>query len=155
MSVMNTDEYREIARKIQTELEELEIQQEEIERHIARLRQTLVGLAPLCEPQNDALIAGFKQLMDSLSLSDAVRQILQATNGPLAPTEIKQRLIVMGKDLSTQKNVMASIHSLLKRLMESKEIESKDSGLTYQWKARRRFPRRRLTPPPPTLSDMK
>jgi hypothetical protein len=32
----------------------------------------------------------------------------------------------MGRDLSSQKNVMASIHSLLKRLVESNEIETKD-----------------------------
>jgi hypothetical protein len=133
---MDRSEYKAIAAKIQAELESLEIQQEEIERHIARLRQTLLGLAPLCESPHGPLFDGFIQAIDSLSLTDAARQILQAAKAPLAPTEIKQQLLNMGRDLSSQKNVMASIHSLLKRLVESNEIETKDSGLTYQWKTR-------------------
>ena len=136
---METKDYREMAGKIQAELAALEIQQEEIERRIARLRQSLVGLIPLCELDADEDMPsalGIRDQIDSLSITDAVRQILQAAEKPLSPTQIKQQLINMGKDLSGQKNVMASIHSLLKRLVSSEEIESKDSGLTYQWKPR-------------------
>ena len=128
-----------MAGKIQAELASLEIQQEEIERRIARLRQSLVGLIPLCELEADEdgpSALGIRDFMDSLSITDAVRQILQAAEKPLSPTQIKQQLVNIGKDLSGQKNVMASIHSLLKRLVSSEEIESKDSGLTYQWKPR-------------------
>jgi len=140
---MDTAEYRQMAQKIQAELEALEIQQEDVERRIARLRQTLVGLAPLCESNDEGLLFNaFKRAIDSMSLTDAVRQILQASKAPLAPTEIKQQLLNMGRDLSGQKNVMASVHSLLKRLVDGHEIETKDSGLTYQWRARiRHHPR--------------
>jgi hypothetical protein len=60
----------------------------------------------------------------------------KATNvdGTPRATEIKQQLFNMGKDLSDQRNVMAGIHSLLKRLVVSGEIETRDNGLTYQSK---------------------
>ncbi|SRR6266576_1944365 len=138
---MDTAEYRKMAEKIQAEIESLEIQQEDTERRIARLKQALIGLAPLSEEPSKPLIPGIDSFLtevDSMSITDAARQILQAAKKPLAPIDIKQQLINMGKDLSDQKNVMASIHSLLKRLREGGEIETKDNGLTYQWKIRRR-----------------
>jgi hypothetical protein len=135
---MDAAEYKEMAVRIRAELESLEIQQEDIERRIARLKQALIGLIPLSEPPANSLIAAeLVSYMESTTLTDAARQILQAAKAPLSPIEIKQQLINMGKDLSDQKNVMASVHSLLKRLVESGEIETKDNGLTYRWKWRR------------------
>jgi hypothetical protein len=140
---MDTSEYKKMAEAIQTEIESLEIQQEDIERHIARLKQALIGLAPLAdESQPSGLGEWFgesvKTELESMSITDVTRQIFQAASKPLAPTEIKQQLLNVGKDLSGQKNLMASIHSLLKRLVASGEIETRDNGLTYQWKTRRR-----------------
>jgi hypothetical protein len=142
-------DYNAMAEKIQAEIEVLEIQQEDTERRIARLKQALLGLAPLAqessrESSKDAFgidIAAITAEIDAMSITDATRQILQASTKRLAPVEIKQQLINMGKDLSTQKNIMASIHSLLKRLRENDEIETTDNGLTYEWKGPRRFPR--------------
>jgi hypothetical protein len=132
---MEAKDYKEMAVKIRTELECLEIEQENIERQIARLKQALVGLVPLSEPPVDSTIAAeVAAFVNETTLADAVRQILRAAESPLTPTEIKQKLVNMGKDLSGQKNVMASIHSLLKRLVESEEIESKENGLFYIWK---------------------
>src|ERR1700722_11548809 len=128
---MDASEYKEIAIKIKAELESLEIQQEDIERRIARLKQALIGLIPLSEPPDNSVIASY---LNELSLTDAARQIIQASKKPLTPTEIKQQLLSMGKDLSGQKNVMASVHALLKRLATNEEIETRDNGLTYQWK---------------------
>jgi hypothetical protein len=128
---MDATEYKTMAVKIKTELEALEIQQEDIERRIARLKQALVGLIPLSEPPNDSYILDY---LNEMTLTDAARQIIQAAGKPLTPTEIKQQLLNMGKDLSGQKNTMASIHSLLKRLAAAGEIETRDNGLTYQWR---------------------
>jgi hypothetical protein len=136
---MNASDYKEMADKILAELESLEIQQEETERRIARLKQALIGLTPLAE---EAILSFMDMTtinaeIDAMSITDATRQIFQAAKTPLAPTEIKQQLLNMGKELSGQKNVMASIHSLLKRLVASGEIETRDNRLTYQWKTRR------------------
>jgi hypothetical protein len=148
---MDAVEYKEMAVRIKAELESLEIQQEDIERRIARLKQALIGLIPLSEPPADSMILDY---LNELTLTDATRQILQAAEKPLTPTEIKQQLLNMGRDLSGQKNVMASIHSLLKRLVSSDEIESRDNGLTYQWKLKyiRLASLMGGTPIPPTTS---
>jgi hypothetical protein len=142
-------DYNAMAEKIQAEIEVLEIQQEDTERRIARLKQALLGLAPLAqessrESSKNAFginVAAITSEIDAMSITDATRQVLQASTKRLAPVEIKQQLINMGKDLSSQKNIMASIHSLLKRLRENHEIETTDNGLTYKWKGPRRFPR--------------
>jgi hypothetical protein len=146
MAVENID-YRKLVTEIQKEIESLEIQQEDTTRRLARLKQSLMGLSPLAEEQDAWLteaaadLAGINKGLTEISITDSARQILQATNKPLSPVEIKDRLVSMGKDMGGHKNVMASVHSLLKRLVASGEIESKDSGLTYEWKGVRRFPR--------------
>jgi hypothetical protein len=145
MAIENID-YRRLVIEIQKEIESLEIQQEDTTRRLARLKQSLIGLAPLAEEQDAGLAGGIEALagipsMAEITITDSVRQILQATTKALSPVEIKDRLISMGKDLSGHKNVMASVHSLLKRLAASGQIESKDNGLTYGWKGIRRFPR--------------
>jgi hypothetical protein len=142
---MNIAEYKKMVENIQAEIESLEIQQEDVERRLARLKQALLGLAPLAEDSPPGLTGlmgeSITAAVEAMSITDAARQILQAATTPLAPTEIKQQLLNMGKDLSKQKNVMASIHSMLKRLLESGEIETTNNGLAYQWKGVRRFPR--------------
>jgi hypothetical protein len=140
---MQPTEYKEMAAKIRGELEALEIQQEDTQRRIARLKQALIGLVPLAEPPDNASIdTEVRELVEATSLTDAVREILQASKEALAPVQIRDQLVNMGQDLNGQKNVMASVHSLLKRLVISGQIETKDDGLTYQWKGIRRFPRR-------------
>jgi hypothetical protein len=138
---MNAPDYKEMVMKIRAELEVLENQQEETGRRIARLKQALIGLVPLSESESrhaGLILENSLYFMEPTTLTGAARQILQAAEAPLAPTAIKQQLINMGQDLSDQKNVMASIHSLLKRLVGSDEIETKDNGLTYSWKRVRR-----------------
>jgi hypothetical protein len=149
MAIEHID-YRKLVTGIQKEIESLEIHQEDTTRRLARLKQSLMGLAPLAEEQdadeNRAIrglaeggLSGFG--VEEISMTDSARQILQASDRPLSPVEIKDRLIGMGKSMDGHKNVMASVHSLLKRLVASGDIESKDSGLTYEWKGIRRFPR--------------
>ena len=133
---MDASDYKKMAEQILNELTSLEIHQEETERRIARLKQVLIDLTPLAE---EALLpfvemATISADADGLSITDATRQILQTAKVPVAPTEIKKQLLNMGKDLSDQKNVMAGIHSLLRRLVAGGEIETRDNGLTYQWK---------------------
>jgi hypothetical protein len=135
-------EFKIMATKIRAELEDLEIQQEDTARRIARLKQTLVGLEPLSElSANSSTPTKVGEFPRLLSLTDAARQILQAHMEPLTPLEIRDKLVNMGHDFKGQKSVMASVHSLLKRLVVSGEIETKGNG--YQWKGVRRWPRRK------------
>jgi len=141
-------DYRKLVTEIQKEIESLEVLQEDTSRRLARLKQSLIGLAPLADEQDQVskpaggLFMTLSTIMAETTMTDAARQILQAAAKPLSPVQIKDQLVSMGKDLSGHKNVMASIHSLIKRLVDSGEIETKDNGLTYAW-------RWRGLPPPP------
>lgn len=143
---MTTADYGKILRESQQELEELLIKQEEIERRIARLKQAILALTPLAEQDIEegvlSLASGMGLANEVIEewlgtgITGACREIFKAVDGPLSPVEIKERLIKSGINLSGQKNIMASIHSALKRLVKSGEIGTSDSGLTYKGKRR-------------------
>lgn len=133
---MAQEDYKKTLQAAQAELEELLIKQEEIEQRIARVKQAIISLAPLAEEPGSTFWTSALAAIRGEGISDTCRQILQSTGKPLSPVEIKQQLLNMGIDLSRQKNVMASIHSLLKRLVANDEIETRDEGLTYKWKRR-------------------
>jgi hypothetical protein len=133
---MDASDYKKIAEQFLNEIASLEIQQEETERHIARLKQVIIALTPLSEEAIPPFVdmTTINVETEGISITDATRQIFQVAKTPITPAEIKQQLLNMGKDLSDQRNVMAGIHSLLKRLVVSGEIETRDNGLTYQSK---------------------
>jgi hypothetical protein len=145
--LMDALDYKKMAEQILNEIASLEIQQEETERRIVRLKQVLIALTPLAEepilPFVDRTTINVET--GGISITDATRQIFQVAKVPLAPAEIKQQLLNMGKDLSDQKNVMVGLHSLLTRLVALGEIETRDNGLTYQSKGMRVL----LSPPEP------
>lgn len=154
---MTPTDYRKILEDSKRELEELLIKQDHMERRIARLRQAILALTPLA-PEESLAADGTNRIaaegaLEAMGIgsgmTDACRQILKAASGPLTPVEVRRQAIAMGVDLSRHKNVMANIHSTLKRLARKDEIETKDKGLTYQWKPRR-SPR---LPLPPTATE--
>jgi hypothetical protein len=133
---MNASDYKKMAEQILSEIGALEMQQEETERHIARLRQVLMALTPLADESNAPFVevTTVNRETEGVSITEATRQIFQVAKVPITPAEIKEQLLNMGMDLSDQKNVMAGIQSLLKRLIASGEIETRDNGLTFQSK---------------------
>ena len=74
------------------------------------------------------------------SLADACRIVLRGTTQPMSPTEVRDGVKGIGFHLSSLKhdNPMASIHSVLKRLVESGDAEKIDhkDGTRYRWTGR-------------------
>jgi len=71
-------------------------------------------------------------------LADAIRAVLK--NNPqrsMSPVEVRDSLTAIGYETSKHKNPLASIHSVLKRLVESGDANSKEakdgSGTRYWW----------------------
>ena len=129
------------------ELDSLLELQEDTEQKIAQLKQAIISLAPLAKESNaprsfwDSVLGELR----TIGITDGIREILRASYPQkLTPVEIKEQLKAAGQNLSGHKNVMASIHSTLKRMLENEEITTSDDGLTYGW--RRKFGK---------LSDMK
>lgn len=131
---MTHEEYRKTLDAARVELEVLMVRQADTEQRIARLKQLILALSPLAEEPQGLLYSGFREMMASMGITDACREIFKATGVPMAPLGIKAKLIAMGIDLSGHKNIMATIHSTLKRLAENDEIFTNDNGLTYEWK---------------------
>ncbi|MGC2422365.1 MAG: hypothetical protein WA405_12050 [Candidatus Acidiferrales bacterium] len=152
---MQPTDYRKIIEDAKKELEQQMILQEDTEQKIARLKQAIVALTPLAEEPDYTLAVDSPAhyLVEEWlelpgGITDACREIFKASSlGGLTPVEIKQKLLSMGVNLRGHKNVMASIHSTLKRLAKNEEIITKDNGLTYEWK---RF--HTALPPPPRAS---
>jgi hypothetical protein len=61
------------------------------------------------------------------NLADTIRTVLKGIgNKSLEPTEVRDRVKAIGYDMSRHTNQMAAVHSVLKRLVESGEIDRKE-----------------------------
>ena len=106
----NTD-YRAALEAAAKEYEALGEQRRKIDDRLTQLAQTigtlsrLIGLTPTVP----------------LSITDAVRLAIRA-GVPMTPTEVRDRLLSIGVDLSSYSNELAVIHTVLKRLNEAGEI---------------------------------
>jgi hypothetical protein len=144
-----TDNYKKALHDAREELVKLLGQKEEIDQRVERLRQAVDGLAALCgeEPQNvqptylqSEIIRTYENILESITgkpgLTDAIRAALKAFGRPMTPIEVRDGLISLGYDLSVYSNVLASIHTALKRLHESREITKhadREGKVSYEW----------------------
>jgi hypothetical protein len=130
---MGRENYKQLLEDMGKRLSYLLEQQEDIEQEIAQLKQAIVSIAPLAKEKLDH---GIWDMYDfnSRSITETIREILQAAYPKrLSPVEIRDQLKNRKLDLSQHRNVMASIHSTLKRMLDNQEIETDDEGLTYGW----------------------
>lgn len=71
-------------------------------------------------------------------LADAIRVLLKAKQRSLVPIEIRDQAKALGYDFSQHKNQMAAVHGVLKRMVDSGEVLTKEwtkqPGVTrYYW----------------------
>ena len=108
---MTTGDYRAALAAAVREYEALGEQRREIDGRLAQLAQTigtlsrLIGLTPTVP----------------MSITDAVRLAMRS-GLPMAPLEVRERLVAIGVDLSIYSNDLAVIHTVLKRLNEAGEL---------------------------------
>ncbi len=74
-------------------------------------------------------------------ISDACRVVLRAAEKPLTPAEIRDG--IQGLGLPPQANLLASVHTTIKRMKEagevkevSKPLDTGGVGVAYQWDVR-------------------
>ena len=108
---MTTADYRAALEAAAREYEQLGEERRKIDERLSQLAQTigtlsrLIGLTPTVP----------------LNITDAVRLAMRA-GVPMTPTEVRDRLLSIGVDLSNYANELAVIHTVLKRLNEAGEI---------------------------------
>jgi hypothetical protein len=98
-----------------------------VEQRIVSLKQTIDGLAFLCEPENDEdfvqVNGGMRPQGYYTSLTDAIRRIFSESEEPiLTPPELRNALVEMGVDMKKYKQPLVPIHNTLKRLEGQGEI---------------------------------
>ena|SRR5438270_7789057 len=127
--------YREMFEQVKKEIAE---RREELGAYIAKtqaledqiigLQQTAAGLAKTLGEQYTA--------EDELGLTDAIRRAFKQNEGrDFTALEVRDELESMGCDLKKYGNVMASIHSVIKRIQD-KDIwhaSTKNGKPAYRW----------------------
>ena len=126
------------------EREELESMRKLLDRRIEKLRQVAVGLGGICGENIETISGKWPELTSEKApeitgLTDAIREVL-STNSELylSPIHVRDLLTEMGFDTGKYKNVLASIHTVLKRLRSHKEVvdASNEGKVVYKWNKR-------------------
>jgi hypothetical protein len=102
---------------------------QQLDSEIRKLHASLKALGELCgiapEEVNQLL---FEEGGDSSQgFTDSIRRIFRTQNAPLKPPEIRSNLLKMGIGRE-QVNLLASIHTVLRRLVKSGEIKKTDDA---------------------------
>jgi hypothetical protein len=104
---------------------------------MVRFRKLTVALADMLPETERSQIIQDLEASAVVGFTDTIKQIYRrAYPDGVMPLQVRATLQGMGYDLSTQSNPMASIHSVVRRLIASGEIEpngNPDFG-GYRWK---------------------
>jgi hypothetical protein len=122
---------------------------------LAQLEQMIESLVPLCDENyiGASVVPAPPMSFAGKGLADACRLVLQAEGRFMTPIAIRDALRKGGYDEAKQSNLLASIHSICKRLVDSHEAEQQIVGgkTFYRWQGRNASlaeALRRFAPPP-------
>jgi hypothetical protein len=124
-------DYTALYKSAQSELQALRSEKAELERSIANrdaqmaaLVQTMNAIAPLVgEKPLEAPPNGDAENPPA-GMTGCIRTILAQAGGPLSASEIRAKLESIGFDMKSYSNPLATIHTILRRLTESAEVEA-------------------------------
>src|SRR4051794_13100114 len=109
---MTTTDYQRALTAAVDECQRLTAERQQIDGRLGELAQTIATLSRLC---------GLTPTVP-WGLTDACRTILRNAGRPMGAADIRDRLAVIGFDLSRYTNALAALHTTLKRLAEAGEI---------------------------------
>lgn len=131
---MARDAYKQAYETAKLELLQLVQKRDQLDQKIRKLRQSIKPLGELsgADPEEInklLLMEGF--VSDSqMGFTNAIRRLFRIHKTPLSPPEIRTDLLKMGIG-QDQVNLLSSIHTVLRRMVEAGEIEkTEDSRFT-------------------------
>jgi predicted nuclease with TOPRIM domain len=132
--------------ELMEEREKLDERRETLHQRIVKLRRVAYGLASLCDVENiddehPSLFPNEFSDNADVGLTDAIRQVLSShEEANLSPVFIRDRLADVGFDIKTHKNILASIHTVLKRLQRQGEVTPhiREGRTSYKWVAKKK-----------------
>ncbi len=128
-----------VGRRHKSELEEANdklqlmlVEQDELATRIAKQKRVIAALKELSELEEDSgppvgLVTG---------ITDACRTVLRSAEKPLLPTEVRDRVEHLG--VPQQRNLLASVHTVIRRLKEAGEVREvpptiSSGPMKYEW----------------------
>jgi hypothetical protein len=126
--VLEPDDLKATLEAAQAELVKLIGERAAIDERLTKLQSDVVHLAALCGVEVDDPV---KQL----GLTDAIRHILSTNRRPLNIRQVLEALTASGFDTASYKNIAANIHTVIRRLIESKEVLPRGGGAFFIWAA--------------------
>lgn len=119
----------------------LALQEQEIDRQISGMAQTVSGLASLVpEPPPDFSLSSILGLLGKaivdVGLTDRIRTVLQAHPQGLSAIELRAALQASGFHLGDYANALSTIHTTLRRLVEGGKVDEVPTaeGKRFQWR---------------------
>jgi endonuclease/exonuclease/phosphatase (EEP) superfamily protein YafD len=115
--------YEQVGRDLKNAIAE----RDRLEMKITTLRQTLTALAASCEQQGIEIEQSQEALylLESSTLPDEILTVLRAAYpGYHRANTNKNKLELLGHDMSKYQNPLATIHMILKRQIEADKVES-------------------------------
>jgi hypothetical protein len=110
----------------------LQFQLIETEDEIARLRRTIAALSAMCSEHS---------LLDDVGITDAIKEVMAKERRLVSTNDVILRLVEIGFDIKSQKNVQASTHTVLQRLAKRELIERVEGeGKAVKWKGQKYDP---------------
>jgi len=128
---MTRHTYKQAYETAKLELIQSLAKRDQLDQKIRKLKQSLKALGELCgadpeEIEKLLIVEGFA-IDQRMGFTDAIRRLFRFHKGPLHPTEIRDDLLKAGIG-EEQVNLLSSIHTVLRRLVENGEIEKAEDG---------------------------
>ena len=123
---MSGEKYRRALDAAIAESRRLTAERQRIDGRLGELAESIGTLSRLCGLAPTA----------PWGLTDACRTVLRNAGGPMTAADVRDRLAVIGFDLSRYDNALAALHTTLKRLAEAGEVAATAAGprkMTYRW----------------------
>jgi hypothetical protein len=123
--------YRQTYETAKLDLLKLLQKREHLDQQIRKLKQTVKALGELCgappeEIDKLLLVEGFAS-DSTMGFTAAIRRLFRIHRAPLSPMEIRDDLLKIGIGRD-QVNLLSSIHTVLRRMVEGGEIEKTDDS---------------------------
>ena len=128
---MNKADYRKALHSARVEFEKLLQERAGLDNRIVRLKQTIAGLAGLCNG-NDRTRHSLNNITPLpprfMRLTSAMRQLLAESTAPMRPPDIRNALGDRAFNLAQYANKLAVIHNTLSRLEKQGEALQVSGG---------------------------
>jgi hypothetical protein len=155
---MADESYRKLINESKRKLSELKARRDELDVEMGKLRLLIFATANMLpDDERDEAMEGVDEetFAQRISLTEVIRRALENGADWQSPKQIRDSLENSGYDFTEYGNVMASIHTTLKRLVAAGQAESKNAekvGFVYKWKGvesptvKLQYRRRPITP---------